>query len=82
MFSLFQSHLWDNAVTSMTVLTIENILLTQDKKTATWGQGGITYGAIDEASRSSKALDERVIQEFFIQIAVIAHFHDKNDVFD
>ena len=66
----------------MTVLTIENILLTQDKKTAIWGRGGITYGAIDEASRSSKALDERVIQEFLIKNAVIAHFHDKNDVFD
>ena len=66
----------------MMVLTIENILLTQDKKTAIWGQGGITYGTIDEASRSSKALDGCVIQEFLIQNAVIAHFPDKNDVFD
>ena len=44
-------------------------------------QVGINCGAIDEASKSSKALDERVIQEFLIQNAVIAHFHDKHDVF-
>ena len=37
-------------------------------------------GAIDEAGRSSKAIDERVIINFCDKNAVIARFCDKNDV--
>ena len=44
-------------------------------------QCGITCGAIDEPSRSSKAIDERIIINFCSKNAVIARFRDKNDVF-
>ena len=43
--------------------------------------GGITCGAIEEASRSSKAINERVIIHFCDKNAVIARFREKNDVF-
>ena len=45
-------------------------------------QGGRTCGAIKEASRSSKVNDERAIINFCDKNAVIAHFSDKNGVFD
>ena len=41
-------------------------------------QGGITCGAIDEPTKSSKAIDERVIINFCEKNVVIAHFRDKN----
>ena len=41
-------------------------------------QGGITYGAIDEPRKSSKAIDERVIINFRDKNGVIARFRDKN----
>ena len=44
-------------------------------------QGGITCGAIEEASKSSKTIDERVIINFRDKNVVIAHFRNKNDVF-
>ena len=51
-------------------------------ETSTWlTQGGITCGAVEEASRSSKAIDERVIINFCDKNAVTARFRDKNDVF-
>ena len=40
-------------------------------------QGGITYGAIEEASRYSKAIEKRVIMNFRDKNAVIACFPDK-----
>ena len=45
-------------------------------------QGGITCGAIEEASRSSKAIDERVIVNFCDKKAVTERFRDNNDVFN
>ena len=42
-------------------------------------RGGRTCGAIAEASRSSKAIDNRVIIKFCDENAVIASFRDKND---
>ena len=45
------------------------------------GQGGITCGAIDEPTKSSKAIDERVIINLCNKNVAIAHFRDKNDVF-
>ena len=42
------------------------------------GQGGITYGTIDEPRKSSKAIDERVIINFHDKNGVIARFRDKN----
>ena len=44
-------------------------------------QCGITCGAIDEPSRSSKAIDKRVIINFCDKNAITARFCDKNDVF-
>ena len=41
-------------------------------------QGGTTCGTIDEASRSSKAINELVIINFRDKNAVIARFRDKN----
>ena len=41
-------------------------------------QGGITCGAIDEPTKSSKAIDERVIINFRDKNVVIARFRDKN----
>ena len=43
-------------------------------------QGGITYGAIDEPRKSSKAIDERIIINFRDKNVAIAHFRDKNGV--
>ena len=43
-------------------------------------QGGITFGAIDEHRKSSKAIDERVIINFHDKNVVIARFCDKNVV--
>ena len=40
-------------------------------------QGGITCGAIDEASRSSKAIEKRLIINFRDENAVIACFPTK-----
>ena len=40
-------------------------------------QGGITCGAIDEASRSSKAIEKCVIINFCNKNAVLACFRDK-----
>ena len=45
-------------------------------------QVGINCGAIDEASRSLKAIDNRVITDFLGKNAVIALFCDKNYVFE
>ena len=44
-------------------------------------QNGITCGAIEEASRSSKAIDERIIINFCDKNAVTARFRNKHDVF-
>ena len=44
-------------------------------------QGGITCGAIDEPTKSSKAIDERVIINFRVKNVVIARFRDKNGGF-
>ena len=44
-------------------------------------QGGITCGAIDEPTKSSKAIDERVIINFRDKNVVIARFCDKNGGF-
>ena len=41
-------------------------------------QGGITFGAIEDPRKSSKAIDERVIINFRDKNVVIAHFRDKN----
>ena len=46
------------------------------------GQGGITCWAIEKASRSSKAINERVIINFRDKNAITGRFRDKNDVFD
>ena len=43
-------------------------------------QVGVTFGAIEEASRSSKAIDERVILNFRDKNVVIARFRVKNVV--
>ena len=40
-------------------------------------QGGKTYGAIEEAIRSSKAIDKRVIINFYDKNTVIAVFTTK-----
>ena len=40
-------------------------------------QGGITCGAIEEASRTSKTIDKRVITNYSAKNAVIAHFRKK-----
>ena len=40
-------------------------------------QGGKACGAIEEAGRSSKAIDERVIINFHDKIAAIVRFYDK-----
>ena len=48
------------------------------KKSITYGQGGITCGAIDEPRKSSKAIDQRVIINFRDKNVVIARFRDKN----
>ena len=44
-------------------------------------QVGINCGAIDEASRSLKAIDNSVIIDFRDKNAVIARFRDINEVF-
>ena len=44
-------------------------------------QSGITCGAIEEASRSSNAINERVIIYFRDKNAVTLHFCDKNGAF-
>ena len=43
-------------------------------------QGGITCGAIDEPKKSSKAIDENIIINFYDKNVVIARFRDKNVV--
>ena len=45
-------------------------------------QCGITFGTIDEPSRSSKAIDKRLIINFRYKNVVIARFRDKNDAFN
>ena len=47
-------------------------------KYRTYGQGGITCGAIEDPRKSSKAIDERVIINFRDKNVVIARFRDKN----
>ena len=47
----------------------------------TENQGGITCGAMDEPTKSSKAIDEHVIINFRDKNVVIARFRDKNAVF-
>ena len=42
-------------------------------------QGGITCGAIDEPTKSSKTINERVITNFRNKNVVIARFCDKNE---
>ena len=59
--------------------TMENALWATEVRSMS--QCGITCGAIDEPSRSSKAINKRVIINFRNKNAVIAHFRDKNDVF-
>ena len=44
------------------------------------GQGGITCGAIDEPTKSSKAIDERVIINFRDKNVVIARLATKMGV--
>ena len=44
-------------------------------------QGGITFEAIDEPGKSSKAIDKRVIINFHDKNVVIARFRNKNEVF-
>ena len=44
-------------------------------------QSGITCGAINEPSRSSKAIDKRVIINLCHKNVRIARFRDKHDVF-
>ena len=44
-------------------------------------QCGITCGAMDEPSRSSKAIDKSVIINFRDKNVAIARFRDKNEVF-
>ena len=51
----------------------------KSQKLRSW-QGGITCGAIDEPTKSSKAIDERVIINFRDKNVVIARFRDKNVV--
>ena len=41
-------------------------------------EGGIACRAIDEPSKSSKAIDKRVIIDFRDKNVVIARFRDKN----
>ena len=45
-------------------------------------QGGITWGVIEEASRSSKAIDERIVINFRTKNTVFALFCDNNSAFD
>ena len=47
----------------------------------TVGQGGITCGAIDEPTKSSKSIDERVIINFCDKNVVNVRFRDKNGGF-
>ena len=42
------------------------------------GQGGITYGTIDEPRKSSKAIDERVIINLCDKNVTFVCFRDKN----
>ena len=44
-------------------------------------QGGITCGAINEASRSSKAIEKHLIINFRDKNVIIARFRVKNEVF-
>ena len=50
------------------------------RRVCTRDQGGITCGAIDEARKSSKVIDERVIINFCDKNVVNARFRDKNGV--
>ena len=52
------------------------------EKISTPIQCGITCGAIDEPSRSSKAINKRVIINFCDKNVVIARFRNKNYVFN
>ena len=52
----------------------------QEQRLGYSGQGGITCGAIEEASKSSKAIDERILINFRDKNALIATFRDKNGV--
>ena len=45
------------------------------------GQCGLICGAIEESTRSLKAIDERVLINFRDKNAVFTHFRDKNAVF-
>ena len=65
-------------------LWVESITMTKSKY-ITWAllseQCGIYCGAIDEPSKSSKAIDKCIIINFCNKNVVIARFHDKNDGF-
>ena len=54
----------------------------QEQRLGYSGQGGITCGVMEEASKSSKAIDERVLINFCDKNALIATFRNKNGVFD
>ena len=58
--------------------TMENTLWATEVRSMS--QCGITCGAIDEPSRSSKAIDKRVIIIFNGKNIVNARFRNKNDV--
>ena len=47
----------------------------------THDQCGLICGAIEESSKSRKAIDERVSRNFRDKNAVFTHFRDKNAVF-
>ena len=54
----------------------------QEQRLGYSGQGGITCGAIEKASKFLKASDERVLINFRNKNALIATFRHKNGVFD
>ena len=56
-------------------------LITDKKRKVDLRQCDTTCGAIDEPSRSSKAIDKRVIINFRDKKVVIARFRDKNRSF-
>ena len=74
---LFEWHPWKTFQIKMSCL----IALQQVAWLPREEQGGITCGAIDEPTKSSKAIDERVIINFRDKNVVIARFRDKNGGF-
>ena len=79
MWDLWKKFAWGGGLAfSKRVLAICEYICLSIKVTLFRGQGGVTCGAIEEASRSSKAIDERVIIHFRGRNAIIAHFRDEN----